>query len=516
MRTGRSRPAAAALVAALIVAVACESATTLVPSGDVQLTIVAAGDTQSAVVNTAVPIAPSVRVTLPNGRPVAGRSVMFAQVRGAVASFPQIVETDADGVASMSAWTLGGRGGIQEVVAFVVGATTDATVSFFAVAGAGPIVSATLSPGFSAVSAGDTVRLTLVLRDALQNIAAPPTPVVFVSSDTSAVRVNSAGLTTAVAFGSAAITATAGAFTGTATIGVRAAAPPTPTITTSPNSGIQLGRVAVTPSGVGLVVSVGGQRVYRTNLATLAFEDSVILPGTTTTSEIAMTPSGDRLYIAQENVVTIVGVPSMTVLRSITLPASVPALAASPTGDYIYATQTNGALVRISVATDAITTLNITGNLRGVAVHPTAARLYVTAEVGALYEVNTATFSVIRTVFFANGAGRLDLSPNGERIFVSRPGNLTDVRSRIDLAVTRTIPGTSDARALAFSNGGRYLTVVTGGSGNVRVYDAATYETLHTLALSGPRSAVTDPITGHVFVTSSIGLFHRVTIATPP
>jgi WD40 repeat protein len=503
-------------VVGLAVAAACESVTVPVPSGDVRLTVVAAGDTQSATVNTAVAVAPSVRVTLPTGRPVAGRPVMFAQVRGSNTSAPQTVETDADGIASMSEWVLGGRGGIQEVVAFVVGATTDVKVSFFAVASAGPIISAALLPGFSAVNVGDTARLTLDLRDIQQNVAAPPTPVVYVSSDTTVVRVDSNGLTTAVAYGSAAITATTGAFSRTATVGVRAGLPPTPSITTSPNTGIQLGRAAVTPSGVGLVVSVGGGRIYRTNLATLAFQDSLILPGSTPTSEIAMTPAGDRLYIAQQNVVTLVDVPSMTALRTITLPTSVSALAASPTGDYIYATQSNGVLQRISVATDAITTLNISGNLRGVAVHPTADRLYVTAEVGALHEVNTATFSVIRTVFFANGAGRVDLSPDGERVFVSRPGNLMDVRNRIDLAVIRTIPGTPDARALAFSTAGRYLMVLTEGSGDVRVYDAATYETLHTIALSGAQGAITDPVTGLVFVTSSLGVLHRVTIATPP
>ncbi|MBX7120189.1 MAG: Ig-like domain-containing protein, partial [Gemmatimonadaceae bacterium] len=76
------------------------------------------GDGQSAVAGTAVAVPPAVRVTDASGNPVAGTLVTFAITAGggSVAPTP-IIATGTDGIARLTAWTLGSTAGTKTLEA---------------------------------------------------------------------------------------------------------------------------------------------------------------------------------------------------------------------------------------------------------------------------------------------------------------------------------------------------------------------------------------------------------------
>ncbi|HEU4641454.1 MAG TPA: filamin/ABP280 repeat domain-containing protein [Gemmatimonadaceae bacterium] len=81
-------------------------ASTVVAGAPAVQTIVA-GNNQSAPAGTAVPIAPSLRVTDAFGNPVVGWQVLFSVVTGGGSVTGAQVPTDANGVATVGSWILG-------------------------------------------------------------------------------------------------------------------------------------------------------------------------------------------------------------------------------------------------------------------------------------------------------------------------------------------------------------------------------------------------------------------------
>ena len=94
-----------------------------------------AGNGQTAAAGTAVAAAPAVRVLDASNRPVAGHAVTFAVTAGAGSVSQSAATTDANGVATAGAWTLGTTVGANTLVASSSGL---ASVNFSATAIAGP------------------------------------------------------------------------------------------------------------------------------------------------------------------------------------------------------------------------------------------------------------------------------------------------------------------------------------------------------------------------------------------
>src|SRR5690606_36510962 len=112
------------------------------------------GDGQSAVVNTAVSTAPSVFLSDISGNPVAGVSVTFAVASGGGSLGDSgTVVTDAAGIATAPAWTLGTTAGANTLNATSAG-LTGSPVPFTATATAGPAAQLVISqqPSASAAS----------------------------------------------------------------------------------------------------------------------------------------------------------------------------------------------------------------------------------------------------------------------------------------------------------------------------------------------------------------------------
>lgn len=125
------------------------------------------GDGQSAVVATAVDVAPSVRITDRDGNPVSGLAVTFTVTAGGGSVAGALATSGADGVARVGAWTLGtgaGENGLRAVAAGVSGA-----VDFTATGTPGPADRCTVTADDYTVAAGSDVGVEALLSDRYGN-----------------------------------------------------------------------------------------------------------------------------------------------------------------------------------------------------------------------------------------------------------------------------------------------------------------------------------------------------------
>jgi len=102
------------------------------------------GNNQTATVNTAVAIAPSVLVTDAGGNPVAGVTVTFAITGGGGSLTGTTPATDGAGIATLGSWTLGTAAGANSISATVASV---GSVTFNATGTAGAAASIALSAG---------------------------------------------------------------------------------------------------------------------------------------------------------------------------------------------------------------------------------------------------------------------------------------------------------------------------------------------------------------------------------
>ncbi|HEX5724471.1 MAG TPA: Ig-like domain-containing protein, partial [Longimicrobiaceae bacterium] len=156
-----------------------------------------------------------VQVVDARGSGVAGVAVAWQPLSGGGAVSPDTGHTDAQGFAR-TAWTLGTAAGAQTARATSAGLTP---AGFNATALAGPGAAVVVDRDSALlVSLGDTVRLGAAASDSFGN---PVSAFTWTALDSALVTVDSAGLVTAVAEGTAGIEARAGAAADTAWIVVR-------------------------------------------------------------------------------------------------------------------------------------------------------------------------------------------------------------------------------------------------------------------------------------------------------
>ena len=134
--------------------------------GPPTVTLAAAGQGQTATVDTPVEVAPRIRVTDADGDPVSGVAVVFRVDGGGGAVEGAEQETDAEGLAEVTRWTLGPTPGENILVAEVAGL---APVTFLATATADARGSLTIAAGDRQFArAGEPVAVppAVVVRDA--------------------------------------------------------------------------------------------------------------------------------------------------------------------------------------------------------------------------------------------------------------------------------------------------------------------------------------------------------------
>jgi adhesin/invasin len=124
---------------------------------------------QAATVGTAVATLPSVRVTDAAGNPVAGTQVTFAIVSGNGQVTPTAVASNAQGIATVTSWTLGPVAGVQQLSATIAGAPA---VLFSATATAGAAAQLSIAAGNNQraqTTRAVTIAPSVIVRDALGN-----------------------------------------------------------------------------------------------------------------------------------------------------------------------------------------------------------------------------------------------------------------------------------------------------------------------------------------------------------
>ena len=193
-----------------------------------------------------------------NGATMSGTPVTWVSAASNVASVSStgLVTAVADGTATVTA-TLGSATGTASVTV----ATTDTPVATTVTLSA-----ATLS--FSSLE--DTQQLTATVRD--QNGATMSgTPVTWVSAASNVASVSSTGLVTAVADGTATVTATLGSATGTASVTVQQVAAE---VTLSPSS-LVLAGPGTTETVTASVIDAGGSEIVNPDLTWSSSDESI-------------------------------------------------------------------------------------------------------------------------------------------------------------------------------------------------------------------------------------------------
>jgi hypothetical protein len=179
---------------------AASSSFTVVAAAPANLTV-SAGNNQSAVVGTAVATPPAVRLVDASGDPIVGATITFTPGSGSGSMSPSdgVVKTNAQGVAALTAWTLGTAAGSSNntlvasaggsISATFTASATPGALQHFAVeaAGGGPIQTQVAGAPFG-------IRVTA--QDAYNNTVTNFAGTVDVTSN----RPASAGLATSASF----------------------------------------------------------------------------------------------------------------------------------------------------------------------------------------------------------------------------------------------------------------------------------------------------------------------------
>lgn len=116
------RPRSAVLLAGLVALAACGSDGPVdPPAPDPASIVITNGDDQEGAANTAVAVAPQVRVLDDAGSPVRDVTVTFAVQSGGGTVTGATPKTSNTGYASVGSWTLGAAGGVNTLTATVTG-----------------------------------------------------------------------------------------------------------------------------------------------------------------------------------------------------------------------------------------------------------------------------------------------------------------------------------------------------------------------------------------------------------
>ena len=146
------------------------AAVTTVPGPPTQMAL-SAGNGQTATVGTPVAVAPAVVVRDSRGNAVAGVVVTFAVTSGGGSITAASVTTDASGIATAGAWTLGTTAGTNTLTATRAG-LTGSPVTFTATGVAGAATQYLVTSSIYSPVAGTSVTVTARLADQFGNAVA--------------------------------------------------------------------------------------------------------------------------------------------------------------------------------------------------------------------------------------------------------------------------------------------------------------------------------------------------------
>jgi hypothetical protein len=440
-----------------------------------------AGDGQTVAAGATVPVAPSVKVTDTFGNPVAGVLVTFNVASGGGSVTGALANTDATGVATVGSWKLGAIAGPNSMTATASGL---AAVTFGATASAGAVTQVAFTNTAPALAVNQTFTLTAQAKDAGNNIV-QNAAFAFTSSNTAVATVGaSTGLVTAVATGSAVITATSGTGSAQQTINV----------TGHPSTNL-VGKVLMTSSIGGVATAGNTAYVSRSSAKALGIVD---LPSATLTSSIDLgaTPVDVVANSAGSIVAAATTSPSLvwfingsTAAKtdSIQMPAKPVHMAMTSSGSKLYVDLDNFSVQVIDVASRKVTaTLTIAGTVTAMKIGAGDSLLYIGTKLGTIYEVSLATNTVKRQFTPSFTVVDLAISPDGKTLFAADGTVTIDV---VQLATGGMADQTYDfsgaVNALGLPRDGAQLWAGYVGGGAILPIASGTFGVWAPVALTG-------------------------------
>lgn len=435
---------------------------TQVAVGTVTITATSEGQSGTATVTGSdVPVA-SVEVSPTSASLVEGENVQLtATARSATgvilpnrattwtSSNPSVASVDPNGLVT-------GEGeGAATITATSEGQSATAAINV----SRAPVASVQITPSSSVLTVGQTAPLSVVLRDASGNVLNGRT-VAWSSSNPGVATVSSSGLVSAVAQGSATITASSEGQTGTASVSVSIV--PVASVGVSPSSGTlfiaQTIALTATPRDASGNVLSGRSVVWSTSNANVATVNqsgvvtAVALGAVTITATSEGQSGAAAITVAQVPVASVDVSPSsasLVVGENTTLTATPRDAAGNPlTGRTITWTSTN----------NSVASVNAGGVVTGVG----AGSATIRASSGG--QVGTASVTVT-----AVPIASVDVTPTSANVDVGATRQMTATpRDAQGNALTgRTISWTSSASGVASVNGNGLVTGVAAGSATI-------------------------------------------------
>jgi YVTN family beta-propeller protein len=308
------------------------------------------------------------------------------------------------------------------------------------------------------------------------------------SGNAAVATVSETGLVTAVAEGSATITATAQRLSGTAQVAVVRRAHP---------EGVIAGTVALDNGPFGAAASARGTYhitrvaagVERGDLPEFGFTASVVVGSGPTA--VAFSPSGATSYVTNQlsQNLGVIDVAANTQVKTIPLLGDPFMVAVSPDGGTVYVTDNAAHLYAIDAATETIrATLTVSSISNGLVFNPSGTRVYASLLFsGEIVEIDAHADRVIRRMLI--GGSKLQgiaMSTDGSELYVADEGasvlRVVNVESGTQVAEV-SLPGAGFGVALSPDNAQVYVGLVFDGA--VLVVDRASRTVVRTIATGG-------------------------------
>lgn len=443
----------------------------------------------NAQVGASITPVPSFVVKDSGGHSLGNVSVSFSTTFGSTVT-PTTVSTDANGVATPSAWLLGTVAGNVALTASVAAPPVSTTVTV--VAQPGPPVHLQVTNSPLSLGLTDTVALNAVATDTYGN-ALPQSALNYASSNTTVATI-SGNKAIAQSPGTTVISVTVPGTSLSSTISLTvferfghlsgrpfgiAFVPGTPgkiLVSSLDLNGVSFVNgstfavtsivgVSTTPSDVfvnsagttAYVSAVDGGAVAVINVTSATSGGGLAEPGS---ARVLLSPDGSKLYVGKNGGLDVFALPGGTLTTSIVTGGQVNGLALSSDGSVLYASERfSGKVWRYNTSTMTATdSINTTGAPQDIVLHEASGNLYVANEAGWVDVLSAAHVASVSRINNVGGAFAMRLTADGSKLFVSgsQYGQVY-ILDRASGTVSKVVTVGGVPRRIAFLPDGRAL-----------------------------------------------------------
>jgi YVTN family beta-propeller protein len=214
---------------------------------------------------------------------------------------------------------------------------------------------------------------------------------------------------------------------------------------------------------------------------------------------LAVTPDGNRIYVAKSDAAQVAVQDAATLAVVTTVPVgSTPwGLALSPDGARVYVANRGANSVSIidTASNTVIGSVPVGSQPRAVAVNPSGTKAYVAnTTAGTVSVIDTASNAVVATVSVGSQPHWLAATPDGRRIYVSNSGSgtVSVIATDTDTVVQTVAVGGTPEGVVALPDGSEvWVGTCTTGAASIVIIKTADYSTTTTIAV--PRGHTTFP-----------------------